>query len=173
MRNDRDPLNLQSLTLESPPEDAWPAIESRLTVPRRRPAMHGRYWLAAAATLLLSAGLALMLALRTDTTISPELGQWIRYSMDLEDQLRSVGDARTRYRGHEALAVTELQLMLAAVDAELEFTPPARQLPLWKQRAVVLNDLLAVQATRGWIAADVPRPVVTRSSPSTLVAYEI
>ena len=174
MRDDRDPLNLHSLPDAAPPADVWPDIQARLALSSRTASNRPANWIAAAAMLAVALGLTLWITGQsTVDPASPELAQWVNYSMDLEEQLRNVEDTRTRYRGHEALAVAQLQLMLAAVDAELESTPQENQLRLWKQRAVVLNDLLAVQGTQGWIAAESPRPVVTRSTPSTLVAYEI
>ena len=173
MYPDRDPLNLSTLPLAEPPADRWAQISHRLER-QRRPGL-GRWLPAVAAVFAAALGLATILRLNQQVEAGEQaLEQWIGYSQALESELRTLQTAA--YAGHQAMAVSELEDMVAVVDSELAgATDPQRRLRLWQQRATLLSDLVNIHAmARGQRlqAGNQPLPVVTRTTPSTLAAYE-
>ena len=105
----------------------------------------------------------------------PEIDRWIAYSQVLENQLRAIRDRTAVYRGHEAVALAELEDMVAEIDRDLARadTGPER-LQLWQQRALVLDDLLSVYAMTGRSGRGdtEPTPIVTRL-PVTLASNQL
>ncbi len=160
-----------------PPRDVLPRVLAemrRRAEPRRR---HGRWtrW-AAAAVLMLSLGVIGLLTERMDRQ-SRELEQWVRYSQQLEAQLKLVGGRNQVVRGHRAAALGELESRLALVDWQLSRQPPSdHQIELWRQRALLLHDLVTVRAGERVLDNDrTRRPVVTINGPRSAIpaSYEI
>ncbi|MDX1570172.1 MAG: hypothetical protein R3200_06775 [Xanthomonadales bacterium] len=173
MHDTRDPLKLRGLPQLDPPGDAWAALEARMQPKPRR----AWPWAAAAVLVLVLAG---GLFLDRDMPLpdrpeDPELAAWITYSQVLEEQLRSVRGRTAAYRGHQAVAMAELEDMVAAIDASLARAESDElRLMLWQQRALLLDDLVAVHAM-GHLAndgSDQPTPIVTRI-PVTLASNSL
>ncbi len=162
--NDRPGLDLKSLPALEPPHEVLPEI---LAAVRRGPAST-RGWLgwATAALLVVSIGTIALLAQRVDDQ-AHELTAWIAYSQQLESQLRVVGGRNPVVRGHRAAALGELEQRVALIDLELSQRPrPAEEIDLWRQRAVLLHDLVTVHASDRLLAgAAARRPVVTINPP--------
>ena len=162
MQQERDPLNLRSLPLVSPPTDDWPAIEAALREHRgRRRLLKPAVWtLAAAASLSLAAGLVLYqpgslpppdsasaetTTAQADTQESSAVEQpstlnsLIALSQRLETSLRhmraDVGVMPTSFLIYQV----ELEDLVAQVDEELSMNPANRE--LWSQRVNLMLDL--------------------------------
>ena len=172
----RDPLNLRSLPQLDPPVDAWGQIERRLQRKPRSP------WIwAAAATLAIGLVTGALLTSGDGPQAGqpgagdPEIDRWIAYSQVLEQQLRQVRGRTASYRAHQGIAVAELEDMVAAIDAGLATTDSEQtRLALWQQRALVLDDLVAIYAM-GRMAGEgsgQPVPIVTRV-PVTLASNSL
>lgn len=171
MRTSSDRMNLKDLEMLTPDRDVWPQIERVLE--RRQHGFRGWIVPAAAALLMISLGLIVALSQKVEQQ-DQELDQWVAYSQELEQRLNELDSMRTSYRGHEAIAVAELRDMVALVDSELARTSTQPvSLELWKRRAVILNDLYAVQAAaidQNWRGR--PRPVITTTTPNNLAAWQ-
>lgn len=155
-----DPLNLRSLPLVMPDEDAWPAIESALLERNRRSSVRkiAGGALAAAATFVLA--LALMLGDRNPSpdgntpevssarAVSetesaplkePTLESLIAMSQQLEGQVKlyreKVGDLPSGALVYQI----ELQDLIVQVDEELSLNPDSTE--LWGQRVNLLLDV--------------------------------
>lgn len=159
-----DPFGLRELPLRNPPDDRWPAVAAKLRQAPRAP----RHWLLPAAAAALFAGsLGLIVLLRGELDARErEVERWITYSQLLEAELIALRDDSSVLRGHEALATSELEDLVAQVDQRLASVPSTGdRLTLWQQRAAILDDLVTVHALaqrRRWQAAAEPVPVVTR-----------
>ena len=163
----RDPLGLAGLGDATPPTDAWPGVSLELDRSRERP----KRWLkpAAAALLVASLGLITLLSGELDEQRG-EIDRWISYSQLLETELSNLKEANSVLRGHEAIAVSELEDLVAVLDDRL--TRPVEEdqrLALWQQRTAIMNDLVTVHATanqRRWEPGRPPAPVMTRNIPA-------
>lgn len=176
MSDQRDPLNLANLEQISPPRDAWTTIAGKVDQAEQRRPRAREWWPALAASLAVASLIgALLWDANPQADGQAEGTPWMAYSLALEQQLEQVEATRSRYRGHEALAVSELRDRLATIDARLLATDSDDRADseLFKRRAMVLSDLLSIQTQGAMGAYDEARPVVTRTSPTTLVAYEI
>lgn len=156
MHKERDPLNLSSLPMISPPADDWPLIRSALVKHQRRRRI-ARYsgGLAVAAALMLAVGLfinqpapgptpAPAIATATATATAPDaasqtLDSLISLSQQLETRVRTF---RTEVGGMPTGSLVyqvELEDLIAQVDDELSMRPDS--LELWSQRVNLLLDL--------------------------------
>lgn len=152
MHKERDPLNLSSLPLATPPSDDWPLIRAALVKHQRRRRI-ARYTggLAVAAALMLAVGLFVHqpgpgpattpdIALATEPEAAPRtLDSLIALSQQLETRVRSfradVGGMPT----NSLIYQVELEDLIAQVDDELSIRPDS--LELWSQRVNLLLDL--------------------------------
>jgi hypothetical protein len=168
---------LADLPCIAPDRDVWSEVSSRLDVPMARSGRLPRRWLslAAAAVLVVSLGLILLLSGRVEQQNS-QLQSWIAYSQELEQELDILQRARQPVRGHQVMAIGELQDMVAAVDLALTRNrstalTPEQELQLWQQRTVLLNDLVSVR-TAAYMQPDsrTPQPVITLNPPVRPVA---
>lgn len=142
--SDRDPLGLSKLPQLAVPEGAWEALEARMDQRARGPQP---WWpLAAAAVLVLSLGVTALLTDRVDSQ-QAELERWMSYSQMLEEQLQRAERVAPSYRGDQAVAINELQNMVAGVDYQLGMAAQRdERLRLWQQRVMLLNDMVGVHA---------------------------
>jgi len=169
MEKERDPLNLRSLPLVSPPEDDWPVIEAALLGHKRRKRA-GVYLagaLAVAATVTLAVGLFLNGALSgpgnaiqntlptvaqqdaalspppdllaTSDTEAPPLESLIALSQQLETRIREIRSEVGGMPTDSLIYQVELEDLVAQVDDELSKTPDSQF--LWSQRVSLLLDL--------------------------------
>jgi len=147
MQKERDPLNLGSLPLMSPPSDDWPLIRSALVKDQRRRRLT-RYTgglLAVAAMLMLTVGLFIHQPELAPTPVaapvaaSQTLDSLIKLSQQLEKRVRTI---RSEVGGMPTDAIVyqiELEDLVAQVDDELSMRPDS--LELWSQRVNLLLDL--------------------------------
>jgi hypothetical protein len=183
-----DTSNLSSLPEVSPPEDAWPTVAARLARERRSKRLPHWIAMASAAMLMVAVGVILMLTTRIDEQqqlqaqnelqLQKQLAGWVAYSQDLEAELRALGEREGVIRGHQAVALGQLEHMVAAVDQQLaQPNPRDRQLALWQRRAVLLNDLVTVKAGNVLqVPGQPPQPVITLNRPAgkaRLATYEM
>ena len=169
---------LRALPQITPDSDAWPFIArqleqadivelSWLKVRWLKPAM--------VAILLLSLGMITLLTQRVDEQ-DQMLQAWVNYSQELESDLRQLQGRNGAIRGHQAVAIGQLEDMLAIVDWQLAqgSNDEQRQLQLWQQRTTLLNDLVTVRAGQRFLpAAQQQQPVITLNRPARLVSYEL
>lgn len=160
---DRDPLGLRGLEMQAASEDGWPAIASALQTAARPTNQHWAKavgWLAAAACLMLVAGLSTRfddwrVAAPTEEggtmaeaqTVQPVAGteslpSLIAMSQSLEAQLRGLRDGNGAMPAESALYIAELEDLVAQVDQQLSFSP--RSLDLWGHRVNLLLDLAQI-----------------------------
>ena len=146
---------------------------------RRRAPSPFRRWvpMAVAASALLSLGVILMLSSTVDQQ-RQQIDSWIAYSQELESQLQQVEKPSAVVRGHQALAIGELEDRVAWVDSALAARPtPEQQIQLWQVRAGLLNDLVNVHAANELLPRELRRrPVVTMNQPAPnarLAGYEL
>ncbi|MDJ0654339.1 MAG: hypothetical protein QNJ40_09310 [Xanthomonadales bacterium] len=177
--NDHSQLSKQLKTLPelAPGRDLLPDIIAETE--RRRAPSPFRRWLpmGLAAAALLSLGVILMLSTTVDQQ-RQEIDSWIAYSQELETQLRQVEKPSAIVRGHQALAIGELEDRVAWVDSALAARPaPEQQIMLWQVRAGLLNDLVNVHAANELLPRELKRrPVMTMNQPvprARLAGYEL
>jgi hypothetical protein len=164
-----DPLNLQSLPLVDPPDDAWPAIEAALLRrdSRQKRARRVGGALAAVATVTLAVGLFFEGPLRspapevqpatnpgaatlartegravdatTEPTADSQLSSLITLSQQLEERLRTMRQQVGDMPSGALVYQVELEDLVVQVDDALSINPDS--MPLWSQRVDLLADL--------------------------------
>jgi len=162
MQQERDPLNLRSLPLVSPPSDDWPAIEAALRERhgRRRLLKIAGGALAAAASVTLAVSLILIrpAALpgrdagmvqepiaQADKATAADAGSrnnvetLIALSQRLETSLRHIRSEVGVMPTSSLIYQVELEDLVAQVDEELSMRPASTE--LWSQRVNLLLDL--------------------------------
>ena len=162
MQQERDPLNLRSLPLVSPPGDDWPAIEASLRQQndRRRLFKVAGWALATAASVTLAVGLILhrpvSMAPVDSSTAQPAIAQTdaptspasekastvdslIGLSQRLETNLRHIRSEIGVMPTSSLIYQVELEDLVAQVDEELSMNPGNTE--LWSQRVNLLLDL--------------------------------
>ena len=162
MQQERDPLNLSSLPLVSPPEDDWPAIKSALREHHghRRLLKSAGWALAVAASLSLAVGMVLYrpgslspmdgntgqtVIAKTDTPVpatdkqTNTLDSLIALSQRLETGLRHIRSRVGVMPTSSLIYQVELEDLVAQVDEELSVSPANTE--LWSQRVNLLLDL--------------------------------
>jgi hypothetical protein len=153
MQKERDPLNLGSLPLLTPPSDDWPLIRSALVKQqrRRRLTQYTGGLLAVAAMLMLAVGLfihqpalappsAPANATATAATTAPQtLDSLITLSQRLETRVRTFRSEAGGIPTESLVYQVELEDLIAQVDGELSMRPDS--LELWSQRVNLLLDL--------------------------------
>ncbi len=151
MQKERDPLNLGSLPLVTPPSDNWPLIRSALAKQqrRRRLTQYTGGLLAVAAMLMLAVGLFIHQpalappsapANATATTTAPQtLDSLITLSQRLETRVRTFRSEAGGIPTESLVYQVELEDLIAQVDGELSMRPDS--LELWSQRVNLLLDL--------------------------------
>ena len=162
MQQEKDPLNLGSLPLVTPPDDSWPAIETALRSQQSR----RRLWKVTGSALAAAASIALAITLilnqqvnrpindpavaRADTTQADRqakadtsneeiVASLISLSQRLETSLRHI---RSDFRVMPTASLiyqVELEDLVAQVDEELSMNPDSTS--LWSQRVNLLLDL--------------------------------
>jgi hypothetical protein len=162
MQQERDPLNLRSLPLVSPPSDDWPVIETALRERHR----HRRLLkitggaLAAAASVTLTVGLILFRPAglpggdagviqepiaQADQAAAADAGgrnnveTLIALSQRLETSLRHIRSEVGVMPTSSLIYQVELEDLVAQVDEELSMNPGSTK--LWSQRVNLLLDL--------------------------------
>ena len=147
MQKERDPLNLGSLPLVTPPSDDWPLIRSALVKQQRRRRLT-RYTgglLAVAAMLMLTVGLfihqpELVPAPGAAPVAAPQtLDSLITLSQQLEKHVRTFRSEVGGMPTDSLVYQVELEDLIAQVDDELSMRPDS--LELWSQRVNLLLDL--------------------------------
>jgi len=157
MQKERDPLNLSSLPMVSPPSDGWPDIRAGLERERSRErlARYAGSALAIAAAAVLTVGVIVRqpesapapaagpdLVQEQVPDPAPEretLGSLIRLSQQLETRVRSI---RSEFGGLPTASLVyqvELEDLIVQVDEELSMNPESLQ--LWSHRVNLLLDL--------------------------------
>lgn len=189
-QNNGPAVELMALPQLRPSQDAWPFIERQMNQPGR--ARKSKVWWlrpAMAAVLVLSLGMIILLTQKVDEQ-DQALQAWIDYSQELELELRQLQGRNGSIRGHQAMAIGQLEDMVAAVDWHLakNATDDQRQLRLWQRRASLLNDLVTVRASQRLLPLEqqlrpvvtfnrpvvtLKQPVVSLNRPAHLVSYEL
>jgi len=143
MQKERDPLNLSSLPLVTPPADNWPEIRAALLKQSRRQrfARYAGAALAAAATVTLAVGLFFQQPTpEPPATVTPQtLDSLITLSQQLENAIRSYRSEVGGMPTDSLVYQVELEDLIAQVDDELSARPDSQQ--LWSQRVNLLLDL--------------------------------
>jgi len=145
MQQERDPLNLGSLPLVSPPSDGWPAIRAELEKDRQR-----KRWrnfvtgaVAVAASVTLAVGLFLHQPVpgpvSESAAIPPTLDSLISLSQQLETRVREYRSGVGGMPTDSLVYQVELEDLIAQVDDELSLNPDSTD--LWSQRVNLLLDL--------------------------------
>lgn len=155
-----DPLNLKSLPLVAPTEDAWPAIEADL-LQRNRRNRFGRLAggaLAAAASVVLAITLMVGQPATAPENKPPELSaapvtqeaesaplkaptleSLIAMSQQLEGRVRLYREQLGNLNSRSLVYQVELQDLIVQVDEELSMNPESQD--LWGQRVNLLLDV--------------------------------
>lgn len=162
MQQEKDPLNLGSLPLVSPPADDWPRIEAALQKQnsRKRMVTLAGSTLAIAATIILAVGLIVYRPfgipaatsgsqqLQTtqagnpaanDSSRTNTLDSLIVLSQQLESNLRNIRSQAGVMPTSSVVYRVELEDLVAQVDDELSTHPDS--VDLWSQRVNLLLDL--------------------------------
>ncbi|MCH7507561.1 MAG: hypothetical protein IID60_09690 [Proteobacteria bacterium] len=162
MQHERDPLNLGSLPLVSPPGDDWPIIEAALRKQnsrRRIVALTGSTLAIAAAVILvvgvfvyrpygIPAGTSGSQQQQTTQVESPvasdgpktsTLDSLIALSQQLESNLRKIRSRVGVMPTSSVIYQIELEDLVAQVDEELSMRPDSMN--LWSQRINLMLDL--------------------------------
>ena len=162
MQSERDPLNLGSLPLVSPPADDWLLIEAALRKQnsRRRIAALAGSTLAIAATLILvvgvfvyrpygipagTSGLKQPHTTQVDNPVSSDdpktntLDSLIALSQQLESNLQKIRSQAIVMPTSSLIYQIELEDLVAQVDEELSMHPDSVE--LWSQRINLMLDL--------------------------------
>jgi hypothetical protein len=143
MQKERDPLNLSSLPLVTPPSDDWPLIRSALVKQQRRQRVvrFSGSILAAAAMVMLAVGLFIhQPALAPVPEAAPQtLDSLVTLSQQLERRVRTFRSAVGGMATDSLVYQVELEDLIAQVDDELSMRPDS--LELWSQRVNLLLDL--------------------------------
>jgi len=66
-------------------------------------------------------------------------------SQDLEHWLRETQRAAAPLSGQDLAAAAEIEDMIALVDGQLNAAPRDSELPLWRRRVALLEDLTALR----------------------------
>lgn len=143
MQKERDPLNLGSLPMASPPADGWPQIRAELekTQKRSRLLRYSGSAMAFAAMLMLAVGVFIHqpAPAPAPTAVPQTLDALISLSQQLENRVRSI---RAEVGGMPTDALVyqvELEDLVAQVDDQLSMNPDS--LELWSHRVNLLLDL--------------------------------
>jgi hypothetical protein len=143
MQKERDPLNLSSLPLVTPPSDDWPLIRSALVKQQRRQRVvrFSGSILAAAAMVMLAVGLFIhQPALAPVPEAAPQtLDSLVALSQQLERRVRTFRSGVGGMPTDSLVYQVELEDLIAQVDDELSMRPDS--LELWSQRVNLLLDL--------------------------------
>jgi hypothetical protein len=143
MQKERDPLNLSSLPLVTPPSDDWPLIRSALVKQKRRQRVvrFSGSILAAAAMVMLAVGLFIhQPALAPVPEAAPQtLDSLVALSQQLERRVRTFRSGVGGMPTDSLVYQVELEDLIALVDDELSMRPDS--LELWSQRVNLLLDL--------------------------------
>jgi hypothetical protein len=143
MQKERDPLNLSSLPLVTPPSDDWPLIRSALVKQQRRQRVvrFSGSILAAAAMVMLAVGLFIhQPALAPVPEAAPQtLDSLVALSQQLERRVRTFRSGVGGMPTDSLVYQVELEDLTAQVDDELSMRPDS--LELWSQRVNLLLDL--------------------------------
>jgi hypothetical protein len=143
MQKERDPLNLSSLPLVTPPSDDWPLIRSALVKQKRRQRVvrFSGSILAAAAMVMLAVGLFIhQPALAPVPEAAPQtLDSLVALSQQLERRVRTFRSGVSGMPTDSLVYQVELEDLIAQVDDELSMRPDS--LELWSQRVNLLLDL--------------------------------
>ena len=162
MQPEKDPLNLGSLPLVSPPTDDWPVIEAALRKQnsRKRIVAVAGSTLAIAATIILAVGVFVYRPFSTPAgTSSPQqlqtaqlenpassdgpqtntLNSLIALSQQLESNLRKIRSRVGVMPTSSVIFQIELEDLVAQVDEELSMHPDSMN--LWSQRVNLMLDL--------------------------------
>lgn len=143
MQQERDPLNLGSLPMASPPADGWPQIRAELekTQKRKRQLRYSGSALALAAMLVIAVGVFIHqpAPVQAPATVPQTLDALVSLSRQLENRVRSF---RAEVGGMPTDALVyqvELEDLVAQVDDQLSMNPDS--LDLWSHRVNLLLDL--------------------------------
>ena len=162
MQQEKDPLNLGSLPLVSPPADDWPVIEAALRKQnsRKRIIAVAGSTLAIAATVFLAVGAFVYRPygspavtpgseqLQTTQVENPTssdgpkvttLDSLIALSQQLESSLQRIRSQAGVMPTASVIYKVELEDLIAQVDEELSMRPDSRG--LWSQRISLMLDL--------------------------------
>ena len=162
MQQERDPLNLGSLPLVSPPADDWPVIEAALRKrnSRKRIVAVAGSTLAIAATVILAVGVFVyrpfgipagtpgseqLQATQVENPASSDgprtttLDSLIALSQQLESNLQRIRSQAGVMPTASVIYQVELEDLVAQVDEELSMRPDS--LEMWSQRINLMLDL--------------------------------
>lgn len=161
MKQERDPLNLASLPLVSPPADDWPVIAAALRKQhsRKRIVTLAGSALAIAATVILAVGVFVyrpygipagtsdsqplqatqVTPVSSDGPQTNTLDSLITLSQQLESNLRKIRSQAGVMPTSSVIYQVELEDLVAQVDEELSMRPGS--MDLWSQRINLMLDL--------------------------------
>jgi hypothetical protein len=162
MQQEKDPLNLGSLPLVSPPADDWPMIEAALRkrISRKRIVTLAGSTLAIAATVILAVGVFIyrpfgipvstsgseqLQTTQVEDPTSSEghqtstLDSLIALSQQLESNLQKIRSQAGVMPTSSVIYQVELEDLVAQVDEELSRRPGS--VDLWSQRINLMLDL--------------------------------
>jgi hypothetical protein len=81
----------------------------------------------------------------TDNDAARQLAALQRRSQDLERWLRETRDAGGPLHGQDLAAATEIEDMIGLVDGQLNAASRDSELPLWRRRVALLEDLTVLR----------------------------
>jgi hypothetical protein len=81
----------------------------------------------------------------TGADAATELASLQQHSQALEHWLRETERVAAPLRGQDLAAAAELEDMIGLVDGQLNAAPPDSELPLWRCRVALLEDLTALR----------------------------
>lgn len=156
---------LRRIAPQAPPNDLWPLLAARV---RRRRRWHLGLHMALPAALAAGIALAVVLLPRHTadapspariTTHTPATGHddvarqllaWQRHSQRLQAWIKQLGEAGAPLDGNTLARVAELQDRIGLVDLQLGAArTPHAQLPLWRRRVALLEQLAALRLDAG------------------------
>ena len=145
---------LRALPALRPPRDRWGGVRDVIQRDRRRRLRYVRWGtFAAAAAVILVAGVQVMGTGSRSTVSAADVQALIQQSQQLEGALRAYDPTSRVLNGRAASAVAELEDRIAVIDlglAEAQGRSASRDelLDLWRQRIQLMDELVRVHVTR-------------------------
>lgn len=140
---------MRALPPHSPPRDRWPAVRESLVSARRRRRWGYAGWtsVAAAAGLVLFAGLRTAPRSAAGASVPDEIASLVQESQQLERVLQSYSQPGRVITGGTAAAIAELEDRIARVDdgidrAQVQAVSQETVADLWRRRVTLMDRLV-------------------------------